>query len=991
MKDIIRYGFSKEVYKENIIRIEQTTRYLLGAVAILVGSSAVMLEVYTYFTRTNLSFVVYSLIAAASCVCGFISLKKIWINTPLFNKLFAYLYIIGIYAGGIGIGVNSSAGASTTIIVMLVVIPMIIVDNPIRIACLNLIAVAAFLFISYRQNEAYIFRIDCINAAIFSILGMFAHVLIARMRIRNSVKNNDLISTQVQLENVINGIPGGICMFHYDMRSYKVRPLVVSDMFCHLLGGDKDTLMEQYDFIMRESILPEYQEKMKEVIHGAINDTIELKSSKFVCDFEVKNLQDEVVGIQIRGISRLDEDENIVISAVFSDITKDMKEHKELMKRYDDIQMQWEDFETAAVGKTVFNITRDRLIKNETGNTSLHGLPEGVNSHEVVDMILVGIYDEEDRKRVREFFDIEWLKKEFEQGKKHFSLEYQRANKDGNVIWVLARQNLLEQPESRDIINYVLIEDIQEQKQKQIAFASIINEEVEVAVYIDCKTSKVYQMASDTRKIEQTISRSGEYEEDNNIFANIKIREDEREEYLKDTSLAKIRNELFKNNAYSVSFKMYEADGSERVKELKFYYPLKDHSIIISVRRDITNVTRAQMRQEKQLKKALINAEKANEAKSDFLARMSHDIRTPMNAIIGVSGIALDEIKDEKVAASFLKINRAGQFLLGLVNDILDMTKIESDKMELNKEAYAVTEFRDNLETIIGQQCKEKGIDFAIQIDEKIMQDYNVLMWDKLRLNQIFFNLLSNGVKFTPKGGKVTFQVTEVGCQKNTVKVQFDVVDTGIGISKKFLPHIFENFSQESEEITTEYRGSSLGLAISSRLIELMGGSISVSSEKGKGTCFTILLDAKIGETENTNYNHDSLGEKSILEGKRILLIEDNPLNLEIARMVLEKTGMIVDCATNGEEGVAMYTEKPNRYYSSILMDIRMPVMDGLEATRHIRKSRKIDAKTIPIIAMTANAFEEDREASLEAGMNDHLTKPFEPSKLYETLGNFTK
>lgn len=370
--------------------------------------------------------------------------------------------------------------------------------------------------------------------------------------------------------------------------------------------------------------------------------------------------------------------------------------------------------------------------------------------------------------------------------------------------------------------------------------------------------------------------------------------------------------------------------------------------------------------------------EKTNTAKSEFLAKMSHDIRTPLNIIIGMEGLAEEE-QDPAVVRSYLSdIRISSKFLLGLVNDILDMSKIEHGKLELVPEPGTVQELIRQLVTLTAPLCGQKHITFTSSED----LPSTPVLFDKLRCNQIFYNLLNNAVKFTPEGGKISFLAEPAEGKEGYVTVRFSVSDSGIGMSKEFQAHLFEPFSQEQNRVNKKRIGTGLGLSIASSLVRQMGGTITVASETGKGTTFTVLLafptaEEKMKATKKVDID---------LSGKRILLAEDHPLNREIAIRQLEKLGCNVTEAEDGKEAVDLFSASEEGTFDAILMDIRMPVMDGHEATRRIRTLDRRDAKDIPIIAMSANAFEEDKEASIRLGMQMHLSKPLDKETLAQAL-----
>ena len=533
---------------------------------------------------------------------------------------------------------------------------------------------------------------------------------------------------------------------------------------------------------------------------------------------------------------------------------------------------------------------------------------------------------------------------------------------------------------------------------------------------------------------------------------------------------------------------------------------------------DIDEDMRKSLTQQQALRDALDTAEQANRAKTAFLSNMSHEIRTPMNAIIGLNNIAMnDPTASDKVKEYLEKIGASARHLLGIINDILDMSRIESGRMVIKKEEFSFSKNLEQVNNMIGGQCRDKGIHYECRIIGKI-DDYYI--GDAMKLKQVMLNILGNAVKFTPEGGKVTFLIEEGHRFDDMATLHLTFKDTGIGMSKEYIPHIFEAFSQEVSSSTSKYGSTGLGMPITKSIVELMNGTIEVESEKGAGTTFTvtvtleesgrkdtlaadgdlnphdmsvlvidddrialehaevilgqigiscetaesgwegidkvrlrhgrqeeydlILVDWKMPELDGlettrqirqivgndtpiiilTSFNWDDIADEAKaagvdtfvakplfagsvmdefreafrrknealakktadLKGRRILLAEDVQVNAEIMMMVLGMREMKVDHAENGQEAVNLFASHDAGYYSAILMDMRMPIMDGLEATKVIRAMEREDAKSIPIIALTANAFDEDVQRSLQAGLDAHLSKPVEPEILFGTL-----
>jgi len=360
---------------------------------------------------------------------------------------------------------------------------------------------------------------------------------------------------------------------------------------------------------------------------------------------------------------------------------------------------------------------------------------------------------------------------------------------------------------------------------------------------------------------------------------------------------------------------------------------------------------------------------------------MSHEIRTPMNAIIGMTNIAMQTVSHgTKVEECLEKIDVSTKYLLGLINDILDMSRIESGKMIISNEKMDLKNIIDELEILIRPQAEAKAIQFVMNVEDI----HSLVYGDELRLNQVLINLLGNALKFTPAGGEIQLNIRQVIEEDDIVAVFFEVKDNGIGISDENKIRIFEAFEQEQNDTANKYGGTGLGLAISNNLVHLMGGNLEVNSKEGEGAAFSFMLTFPIYVDESKVVEES--GTEVSLDGKRILVVEDNELNAEIAETLLEMDGCEVEIARNGVEALNVFEQTEDGHFDCILMDIRMPVMDGIEATRCIRTSDKADARTVPIIALSANAFDEDTRKSIECGMNGHVAKPIDINRLHEAL-----
>ncbi|MBQ6622543.1 MAG: response regulator [Mogibacterium sp.] len=491
-------------------------------------------------------------------------------------------------------------------------------------------------------------------------------------------------------------------------------------------------------------------------------------------------------------------------------------------------------------------------------------------------------------------------------------------------------------------------------------------------------------------------------------YAEAYIQEQYREEFLNFIRPETIRENLKSGRVSSYRY-VVERNGTESYEMVRFAgvrHPedRDDHMVhaVGACFADVDEETRKTLTQNQTLLDALASAEQASRAKSSFLSRMSHEIRTPMNAIIGLNGIALQDPETPEHTREYLKkIGASADHLLSIINDILDMSRIESGRMVLRREPFSLYGVLEQVNTIIGGQCREKGLRYESKVNGRLADCY---FGDDMKLRQIMINILGNAVKFTPEGGTVCFITEEIAGYEGRATIRMTFRDTGIGMSREYLPRIYDTFSQEDGSTTSRYGSTGLGMPITKNLVERMNGTIEVESEKGKGTTFTVTVtldeapeaggpcepheDTQLEAFRHTHRKgqEGSSGGKADLNGRRVLLAEDMEINAEIMTMILSARGIETDHAGNGRIAVERFAASEPGFYDAILMDMRMPEMDGLEATRAIRAMDRPDAAQVPIIALTANAFDEDVQRSMQAGLNAHLSKPVEADRLYETL-----
>lgn len=399
--------------------------------------------------------------------------------------------------------------------------------------------------------------------------------------------------------------------------------------------------------------------------------------------------------------------------------------------------------------------------------------------------------------------------------------------------------------------------------------------------------------------------------------------------------------------------------------------------------RHINEIVKRQKEQKEILADALHNAEVASKAKSSFLFNISHDIQTPMNAIIGFVRLARDHAEDKRQVLDYLtKVERASSHLRRLINDVLDMARLEKGDLELELAPCNIRTSVKETEQMFRGRMEEKGLNFDVKTDQ-IEHDYVVC--DSLRMKQIALNLLSNALEYTQRGGSVIYEVRQTGVDSHGyVCMEMRIRDTGVGMSEEFQKHIFGVFEREKSATQSGVQGTGLGLAITRQLVELQGGTIEVHSEKGVGTEFVVRLKLEAASEEEVDAGN--AGENLLFHGKRLLVAEDNPLNQEVAATLLSEEGFQVECADDGLEALRMVSESAPGYYDLILMDIQMPRMDGYETAREIRSLADPDLAGIPIVALTANAFEEDKKEAFASGMDGHIAKPFDLDKVNAVL-----
>ena len=505
-------------------------------------------------------------------------------------------------------------------------------------------------------------------------------------------------------------------------------------------------------------------------------------------------------------------------------------------------------------------------------------------------------------------------------------------------------------------------------------------------VHVNVK-ERTYELLKGHDLVQKIFGQKGKIDDVMEILPTTFAAKEWREQYREfldfDTLAERLRNTNFVSNEF------VNINGEWRVS--RFIVKSRDTQgnvvDVLYVVRDITEEKLRELMYQKQLKASMEDAQRANISKTAFLQRMSHDIRTPLNGIVGMIHIAEKYNNDVvKLRECRKKVLQSADYLQNLINNVLDISKLESGSLVLEHKSFDLAELLRNNLTVVAMSAYENGVRFEGGVEANTIR-HRYLIGSPVHLSRVLMNLASNAIKYNHFHGTVNVHCEELSDDGNIAVFQFVCSDTGLGMSEEFQKHAFDVFAQEGKQSTTTFSGSGLGLSIVKDIIELMGGMIELESKENVGSTFTVTVPFKIDHlVENNDSQKDSCSQSMELSGKRVLLVEDNAINMEIAHAILEEEHLNITEAKNGKEALEIFQNSKLNEYDVIIMDVMMPVMDGLEATKAIRMLEREDAKRIPIIAMTANAFEEDRKACLDAGMDEHIGKPIDIPLLKRTI-----
>lgn|GEM_PF-268050 len=678
-------------------------------------------------------------------------------------------------------------------------------------------------------------------------------------------------------------------------------------------------------------------------------------------------------------------------------MAQDISARKKAEENYfQELQFLKGNDESNLIAKGYQDLNRNRIIDFISKSNKSLSIRRGQSYDDAIEQMAKLPVSEKDREALADLLDREKLISRFADGECNSKLEYRRAKPGQPPLWAVTTVHSFLSPISGNIECFIYTYDLTSRRLESSIIARLTQFGFDYIGLLDPVSRTICYYG------ERSHSRFNEDPEvlnyDNNLAESARdhMPPDEREATVKAFSLETICDELREHQVYAFAYNRMESDGSLTRKRMQFSYLDSSQNVILFSRSDISEQYRHDREQLSHLREALYSAEKANEAKSIFLSNISHDLRTPLNGVIGFTDLALEE-KDAAKKQEYLgKIRISGKLLIDLINDTLDLSKIESGKIVLTPETIDIHDLIGNVAMPIKSAADAKHIAFAVDTSKC---GFGLIRADRVNAQKILLNLLSNAVKFTPRGGRVELAVEELGgteggkeeLEENPrsslpYNCRIRVSDTGIGISKEFMPKIYQPFAQERRPGSMSIPGTGLGLSIVKHLVDMMGGRIEAASEPGRGTVFTVYLSVQKADPSDAAAQGAAAPALSRLEGLKVLLCEDNALNAEIAKTCLEAQKINVAGAADGSEAVQAFAASAENEIDAILMDLRMPRMDGFEATARIRAMNRADARRVPIIAMSADAYDEDVKKCLESGMNSHIAKPVDFNRLFEEL-----
>lgn len=785
-------------------------------------------------------------------------------------------------------------------------------------------------------------------------------------------------------QTVVKYLPGGMAVVHHGADGV-MKPEYLSDGFSEMLGMSKEDAWKMYQEDAMSGVHPEDKEYVRENLDRCIKE----RREKYELQYRLKKGNGDYSWINAKFSVIPCEDGDARVYVDYHDITAEKKMQEQLRQQYQEqIHQHYLMAGPDALILGHCNITQNKIYEIVDHTDS--GLLEAFGDERETFFTGVGtlIIDEEERNAFYSKYLNEPSRKAYEAGITEVLLPcFIELPKQKVGKYVQFKVTLVETPDTGDITGILTVTDITEKTIREKIFMQLSSTNYDLVANINLFADSYEIVSGGDYNFSE---KKGCFSERVKKVIEETVISNEREYVADMLDPSAMLKRLEEKESYSFPYSVYNTKGEVRTKNMIVSVIDRRLGRVCLIRADVTDVLMAERRAKEELERALSEARKANRVKSDFLSSMSHDIRTPMNAIVGMTTLALANLNNKKKIEDYLhKIAISSQHLLSLINDVLDMSQIEQSKIHLNHQTIQIEELIDHISSIMTPPADNVGLRFEIEAGSF---EHDRFTGDALRIKQIIINLLSNAFKFTMEGGWVRFRTEEIPAkEENHVRYCFTVQDSGIGMSEEFLKRLFEPFIRSDK--VSEVEGTGLGLSITKGLVELMGGTIRVESKQQEGTKFEIELEFEAVEETGVKVLKETseMAEEGDLSGYHFLLVEDNEINSEILGELLQMRGATFTVRTNGLEAVNEFKQAKPGTYDAVFMDIQMPVMNGYEATREIRKLDHPDAKSMIILAMTANAFAEDVQASMEAGMDGHIAKPVDMKLLYHTLSTLLK